>query len=536
MSARRRLVPYAWLGAGAITVGIGAALAHGSAVAHADDSPPGAKASSSTTSSAGKARPARTSPSANTTRRQPKPTTASIAPIQPAPGVGTARSARAAVAPVQYASKSAIARIPVGKDPDRVAISADGTRLYVANTGDGTVSVINTTGTPAVIATITVGSDVQDVALSPDGTRLYVATNGPNYDQEDPEHGYVLVYNITGTPAVVATVEVGTLPDSLAVSPDGTRVYVANHGEANLGGWVSVINTTGTPAVTSEIDIAGIPTDVVFSADGTRAYTINDREAGVSRVDHGRSVSVIDTSGTPHVVKTIHVPRDPISVAISPDGTHLYVLIGQDYESTLRVYDLASSDPWDSTVPNAQLELNDFFSPWKFKTMNSMVESPDGTRLYITRSDGGISIVGTNPLRLYNEIGGGNEAHGVAISPDGTRIYVASGNAGDIGVVTVFDTTVIPASANPPAEIQAELATARFNTSVFGGWIPIIGALYNANNLKLDIEAYKAAVASGNGDDMRDEQIDMFTDAVGMIPVVGAPIAGLIWAARNPGR
>ncbi len=34
----RRIQPYAWLGAGAVTLGLGAAMAGGTAIAHADDS------------------------------------------------------------------------------------------------------------------------------------------------------------------------------------------------------------------------------------------------------------------------------------------------------------------------------------------------------------------------------------------------------------------------------------------------------------------------------------------------------------------
>lgn len=49
--ARRRLQPYAWLGAGAVTLGMGAALASGTAVAYADDGASGGSAKNASASS-----------------------------------------------------------------------------------------------------------------------------------------------------------------------------------------------------------------------------------------------------------------------------------------------------------------------------------------------------------------------------------------------------------------------------------------------------------------------------------------------------
>jgi YVTN family beta-propeller protein len=56
------------------------------------------------------------------------------------------------------------------------ATSPDGSLVYVVNSGSGTVSVIST-ATNRVVGTIAVGTETQPqaVAVSPDGSLLYVA-------------------------------------------------------------------------------------------------------------------------------------------------------------------------------------------------------------------------------------------------------------------------------------------------------------------------------------------------------------------------
>jgi len=67
--------------------------------------------------------------------------------------------------------------IIVGPDPDAIAVTPDGSTVYVANHGFG----VGTTVTPIATATntpgtpITVGRDPNGIAITPDGTTAYVA-------------------------------------------------------------------------------------------------------------------------------------------------------------------------------------------------------------------------------------------------------------------------------------------------------------------------------------------------------------------------
>jgi YVTN family beta-propeller protein len=87
---------------------------------------------------------------------------------------------------------------------------------YVTNSGDNTVSVIDTFSNTSV-ATVGVGRAPVSVAITPDGTRAYVT----NFDNT------VSVIATSGN-TVVATVGVGGGPAGVAIAPDGTRAYVVN--------------------------------------------------------------------------------------------------------------------------------------------------------------------------------------------------------------------------------------------------------------------------------------------------------------------
>jgi YVTN family beta-propeller protein len=91
--------------------------------------------------------------------------------------------------------------VKVGGWPFGVAVNPAGTRVYVTNEENDSVSVINT-ATNKVIATVNVGIEPLGVSVTPDGKKVYVA-NGYN--------GTVSVIN-AATNTVIDTVDVGIFP------------------------------------------------------------------------------------------------------------------------------------------------------------------------------------------------------------------------------------------------------------------------------------------------------------------------------------
>jgi len=71
---------------------------------------------------------------------------------------------------IDAATNMVTAKISVGGGSQGVAVSPDGSKLYVANECDNTVSVIDAV-TNMGTATITVGVNPVGVAITPDGSK-----------------------------------------------------------------------------------------------------------------------------------------------------------------------------------------------------------------------------------------------------------------------------------------------------------------------------------------------------------------------------
>jgi len=269
------------------------------------------------------------------------------------------------IAIVDPRSASVIAKVPVGKRPRGMALSPDREQLFVALSGspvarpnaDGTslpppdkrtdgIGVVDLT-TRQLVRTITGVSDPERVAVSSDGKRLFVASE---------DQGLVVMFD-ANSGALLARTHVGAKAAGVDLNQGGLRVYATSKAENQ----VTILDANSAAAL-SHISVGLRPRSTSFSPDGLRAYVANEAIPGISVIDtaslrvvrtialpagmspvriavppagsplyvstgSGREILAIDTRSGRVTTRAVSGAR-PWDLAIRPDGTELYVSNG----------------------------------------------------------------------------------------------------------------------------------------------------------------------------------------------------------------
>jgi YVTN family beta-propeller protein len=140
------------------------------------------------------------------------------------------------VSVIQTSDDTIRATIAVGSSPNFAFFDPTLLRVYVTNTGGGSVSIIDAnSGSPTfltVLATVATGAGPTSVAALADGSKVYVANSGITAPWTPGTCGG----SAPGTVSVISAISntklhditVGNTPISLVASPNNNRVTVAN--------------------------------------------------------------------------------------------------------------------------------------------------------------------------------------------------------------------------------------------------------------------------------------------------------------------
>ncbi len=203
-----------------------------------------------------------------------------------------------------------------------MALSADGSELYVAVNANNTLGVINT-ATNQLTDQIQVGSAPQQVVLA--GNRAFVSDEGGRR----------------------------AMPGDFTDNSDGTPIVANPVTAAPTTGTVSVVNTTTDSVGT--IDVGLEPTAEYLASDGTLMVANSDDD----------SVSLIDTSNdqVTQTISTNPVPGATVgsypNAITMPDSSHILVSIGRDNAIAVYQY-LGAQSPvsFEGLLPTDMYPLN----------------------------------------------------------------------------------------------------------------------------------------------------------------------------------
>ena len=280
--------------------------------------------------------------------------------------------------------------------PAGIAFSVNGRRAFVANVGDGSVSMINTERGVEWTSTVvlpgpTIPIPMHAVVVDPGGRRVYVA--GTNLVGVLHAHTLELMRTIN----VPANGSIQPNPQGIAVSPDGRWLLVS---EAINGGSVTILDIENDFAVadTLVMDAGNTPRGIATSPDNTHAYI------AVSGSDN--EIWAYDLTSATVDSKIVGV--SPSSIAVTLDATRLYVTNAA--ADTVSYYELG-------TGGSGEIDLGPGVSP------TGIAITPDGYNVFVTSSTSSVQVIDILSLQV-TPIDVGAASSSITISPDGKRAYV----------------------------------------------------------------------------------------------------------------
>ena len=231
----------------------------------------------------------------------------------------------------------------------------------------------------------------------------------------------------TGTAACISAdgsggaCETGAVGDStgIAISPDGRSVYVASYRKNIFSifdrdpATGALVQKPGAAGCISE-DVSGCaepigldePQEVVVSPDGKNVYAIGEDSSTVAIFNRDANGALTQTAGAACVTgghedgcQRVSGLRSPVSLAISPDGTSIYV----------------------GGLPGSLVTL-----------------TRDPQTGALTQKPGAAGCISIKPLRGCKLVEDIVAPVGLLVSPDGKNVYVGAGRA-STGIVFAFD-------------------------------------------------------------------------------------------------
>jgi sugar lactone lactonase YvrE len=337
--------------------------------------------------------------------------------------------------------------------PQDVWFSSDGEKMFVLGYTGGDINEyhlstawsISTSSFSQSFSISSEETDPRGLAISPDGTRIFLVGNG-----SDNVHQYNLTTGYDLSTASYAEISFSvasqeTVPLGIKFKFDGSKMYVIGTSADTIYQYSTV--TPAGPAAWTNPDLANAsydsvsfsvsgqennPQGIFFKPDGSKMYVIGLIGDDVNEYDLSTAWDITSASYLQNfsVAAQELAPRD---VFFKPDGSKMYVIgsAGDDVNE----YDLSTA--WDITSASY---LQNFSVSARETFPTGFFFKPDGTKMYIIGSAGddvneydlstAWDITSASYLQNFSVSAQETVPQGIFFSPDGTKMYII-GSAGD---------------------------------------------------------------------------------------------------------
>jgi YVTN family beta-propeller protein len=300
--------------------------------------------------------------------------------------------------------------------PVAQAADPDG-RLLVANAGDDTVTVYDQPAN-TLAATVPVGKTPRGLAVSPDGRKAWVANHGD---------GTLSVIDLRSL-KVIKTIRQGQLekPRSLALTPDGRRLLVTSEGSRRILQIDALKDVVERSTTTAQPD----PRAVALARGGSRAWVAHRG---------GDALTILDVPAL-KTLKTLKVGAAPEGVALSPNERFMLATLGD--AGMVAVIDIARLTV-ATRLPAGQKPGAIVFRPRSTMALVANRGSDDVTALDVASRQ----VVATVPV--------GRQPVALAINDRATRAYVANAGSNSVSVIALpgLEVTATIAAGNAPSAV-----------------------------------------------------------------------------------
>jgi YVTN family beta-propeller protein len=404
-------------------------------------------------------------------------------------------------------AQSVITSVPTGNKPGAIAVNETTNKIYVINTYDDIVSVIDGLTNNATIAASALQNPVV-IAVNPATNKIYVGNNNGSSVAS-------VVTLIYGSNLATTNITVGKGVGALAVNSTTNRIYAIN----GLDNTVSVIN--GDTNGTSTVATGAGPIAMAVNPKTNKVYVVNYYDGNVTVID-----------GASNATSTVKVGTYPFRVAVNPTTNKIYVLnsvtnlqmtvtvidgatnststivLGTTSDNTPGSQDIAVDTVANRVYVTAGTDLSNLgrlnIIDAATKTVTSkltvgykpvvVLANSKSNKIYVANSGSNtVSVIdgATNKITTLNV--GTDPAH-MAINATTDRAYVAnqgSGTVSVIGVAAIATTTSITADVNP-ADLGSKVT--------FTGYVaPQSGTAAPGGNLTFNVDGTDVSTVALDG-------------------------------------